>query len=228
MMSTHHVVDPLLIARKAVRTIESMWCTLVARGRTTRQLIRSFLWPEVSTFTFDQLVAYFEREDVVSACSKVLWRLSRGRETDARILLAAFIIANHPTCVFERAGEHEQRLFRAAGVVTRQFESVPTRAALLVFFERYRAWEAADAQRVSDRTEEALLALYRADMDLPANDPRVAALKAELKAAIERLERRGGPAKLARHRLLVTLMAACARVVLAHGKDICNALSAMV
>eukprot|EP00291_Cryptomonas_curvata_P026132 CAMPEP_0172172484 /NCGR_PEP_ID=MMETSP1050-20130122/12474_1 /TAXON_ID=233186 /ORGANISM="Cryptomonas curvata, Strain CCAP979/52" /LENGTH=157 /DNA_ID=CAMNT_0012844033 /DNA_START=175 /DNA_END=645 /DNA_ORIENTATION=+ len=155
--------------------------------------------------SFDQLVAFLRDGGTVARCQTCLLRIHRlctapatpasqtGHEQSAanlnvRVFLAAYMIALHPTHVFEAMGAVERDLTESAQRLLELFETIlsairsrphcasgslpaaPTQAFLpaLADYQRcFHAWKTPDAAKLVGRIQHALVALYHAALRLP-------------------------------------------------------------
>ena len=155
----------------------------------------------------------FHRKSLLSARRASSNPGARAQQTtfNVRVFLAAFMVVCRPTHVFESIETLEQNLIDSSTIVIRQFDSIvallaaspraawhdvpaSTRASfhagMFIFFQRFQAWKVPDAQKLNNRIENALLALYRAAMDLPPNEPENSNLRTEFRKQIQRLEQK--------------------------------------
>ena len=189
--------------------------------------------------SFDRLVVFLREESTISRCQACVVRLHRlccvraipipepEQEQSAtivtiRVFLAAYMIALHPTQVFETIGAVERDLTESAQRLLDLFESIlsairshphfalcalpaDTAQSFLLALSNYQlcfhAWKTPDAAKLIGRIQHALVALYHAAHHLlPA--PADAGPRAELRTQVRRLRDKlaqiAGPDALAR------------------------------
>ena len=174
--------------------------------------------------SFDQLVRFLRDEGTVARCQTCLPRilsLCSAKSTPAsqaeqdpstanlnvRVFLAAYMIALHPTRIFEEMGAVERDLTESAQRLLELFETIlsairsrphcasaslpaaTTQAFLpaLADYQRcFHAWKTPDAAKLVGRIQHALVALYRAARHLPPG-PADAGTRGELRRQVRRL-----------------------------------------
>jgi hypothetical protein len=117
-----------------------------------------------------------------------------------RVFLAAFMIAYYPANVFENMGPLEQALFDVTTPLIVSFEAIMVAlssgllfkdidvsftkdftALLFRFLKHFRAWKVPDEAKLVARIKNALLALYEAQVHLPADEDPESKLNVEFR-----------------------------------------------
>jgi hypothetical protein len=174
----------------------------------------------VKSINFELLVVFLREKSIISATKACLQRIhqlciirhgsqnSENINVNVRVFLASFMIAYHPTSVFEDIGTLEKALIEATiPLLTtfqnickiirisakHSFQDVPYELTkdfltmLFEYFKRFKAWKVPDEAKLTCRLKHALIALYQAKEHLPPNEPEDSKLKIELRVQIERL-----------------------------------------
>jgi hypothetical protein len=120
--------------------------------------------------------------------------------------LAAYMIVGHPREVFSATGDLERRLMESAQALLDIFErilhsavpmhmmspdltkSLPT--ALFAYLRDFKAWKVPDEAKLVSRIKHALVSLYQAMTQLPADEPENSQLNIEFRTQIFRLRRK--------------------------------------
>jgi hypothetical protein len=139
---------------------------------------------------------------------------------NARVFLAAYMIAAKPSHVFESMEKLERAVSEAAKLVLSSFESIihitvqmgslqavdngvltGFSTLLCNYLSCFKAWKIPDEAKLIKRIKHALTALYQAEAALPVDEPDDSKLNIEFRTQIERLRGKmlsiGGPAVLA-------------------------------
>lgn len=127
---------------------------------------------------------------------------------NVRIFLAAYMIAFHPTRVFEEMDVLEQTVADSAINLIVSFETICHRilfsetgsfaevphdltadfpTLFVNYFHDFNVWKVPDAARLATRIRRALLALYQAVQTLPSDEPEDSPLRIEFTTQIARL-----------------------------------------
>ncbi len=131
------------------------------------------------------------------------------KDTNIRVVLAAYMIASEPLKVFESIGALEQPLYESATVLTAKLELLAERLqqtgtfylisadlaesfqpVLTEFLKRFKAWKVPDEAKLLCRVKHALIALYQAEENLHPTEPADSKLYIEFRTQIERLRRK--------------------------------------
>ena len=178
----------------------------------------------VKSLSFEALVAYLREKDVVTLTKETLQRIHtkavclhgspKGmvapESVNARVFLAAYMVAYRPTNVFEDMGKLEKELLQAAVPLVETFEAIVTAVVeskkksfsdiapeltagftmmLYKYLQCFKAWKVPDEAKLTGRIKHALTALYEAQSMLPPTRlEEDAKLKEEFAAQISRLE----------------------------------------
>jgi hypothetical protein len=129
-----------------------------------------------------------------------------GGSVNVRVFLASYMIVNRPTHVFEQMGPLEQELFESAKTLQECFERIvfavnngaslsqipedvtrPFVPLLCDYLKSFKAWKVPDEAKLTCRIQHALVALYNAQEQLPADEPNDSKLKVEFRTQIQRL-----------------------------------------
>jgi hypothetical protein len=225
----------------------------------TRKLAIDFLRPRgrpwvtiehVKSISFEHLVVFLREKEVIASTNNSLQRIHKlcisrhgsppsasSGNVNARVYLAAFMIAYRPTHVFESMGALETALYDSAYPLTTRFQSileciarvggafqaVPVELTtgflemLHLYLDCFKAWKVPDEvnrfivvvvfllssypflrviiiiinpppqAKLTCRIKHALIALYQAEDNLPADEPEDSKLKIEFRTQIERL-----------------------------------------
>ena len=123
-----------------------------------------------------------------------------------RVFLAAYMVAFHPTSVFEEIGALEQAVLDASGPMLQTFEDICQRLRdgvafdelpnnltggfvemLMSYIRRFQAWKVPDEARLVTRIRHALVALYQAREHLPDDEPLDSPVRPQFLNQIQRL-----------------------------------------
>lgn len=130
-----------------------------------------------------------------------------GFTVNVRVFLAMYMIALRPSHVFEDLDTLARSLLDAAKRLLQCFESIISQilernltvfcvdlnlrsefASLLFdYLAKFKAWKIPDETKLTCRIKHALIALYGAEAQLPADEPEDSNLRVELRTQIERL-----------------------------------------
>lgn len=222
------VSAPTSLDVQAVNTIQNAWRSL--RPATTLRLVEAYLSTAPTTerirdMSFDGLIEFLRNRVTIAttkACLERIQRLAIQRHglpesvvlcesVNVRVFLSGWMIAFHPSKVFESIGALERALFNATGPLLTAFEAILTHVSkspghtfaevppnltadfptlLFDFVAKFRAWKVPDAARVAHRIRAALFALYQAERQLPADEPPDSRLRADFRSEIERMRSR--------------------------------------
>ena len=126
-----------------------------------------------------------------------------AERVNVRIFLAAYMIVARPMNVFDKMGALEQQAFDSARLLLEIFEKILysatpfhdlpadlTRAftaALFDYLRKFKAWKVPNEAQLICRIKHALVALYQARTQLPADEPEDSQLNVEFRTQITRL-----------------------------------------
>ena len=169
---------------------------------------------------FDEVVRYLREQNVIAATKACLQRIHLltifrhgspaltalvPEHVNVRVFLAGFMIAYHPTRVFETMGALEQALLDSTDPLIEAFERICHQIAmdpsfahvpheltkdfptlLLNFLRAFKAWKVPDEAKLVKRIKHALVALHRGLEHLPPDEPEESKLKMEYNISITR------------------------------------------
>ena len=175
----------------------------------------------VQAIPFDELVVLLRRRNVVAAASHCLRPVFAAclrvnslavenyadpARINPRVFLSAYMVAYHPTSVFEQIGALEQAVLDASGPMLRTFEDICQRLRegaafddlpnvltlafadmLMSYIRHFQAWKVPDEARLVTRIRLALLALYQAQEHISDDVPLDAELRLNFLNQIQRL-----------------------------------------
>ena len=175
----------------------------------------------VQAIPFDELVVLLRRPNVVAAASRCLRPVFAAclrvnslavenyadpARINPRVFLSAYMVAYHPTSVFEQIGALEQAVLDASGPMLRTFEDICQRLRegaafddlpnvltlafadmLMSYIRHFQAWKVPDEARLVTRIRLALLALYQAQEHISDDVPLDAELRLNFLNQIQRL-----------------------------------------
>ena len=194
----------------------------------------------VESTRFEQLVLLLREKTVIAATKACLQRLHllstfrHGSPSNApapenvnvRVFLAGFMIAYHPTHVFESMSNLEQALYNSAKALIPSFERICNSVLRFGDFQRvprteteqfptqlfdylkcFKAWKVPDEVKLTCRIKHALIALFQARQHLPPDEPADSKLLVEFDTQIDRLKSK--LAQIAGQQVLTEFMAQC-------------------
>ena len=196
------------------------------RVNSTGRLVKRFsaVGPtstRIKRMPYDEVVVYLREQNVITATKACLHRIHllttfrhgspaptvlAPERFNVRVFLAGFMIAYHPTRVFETMGALEQALLDSTVPLIETFERICHQIAvdpsfahvpheltkdfptlLLHFLRAFKAWKVPDEAKLVKRIKHALVALYLGLEHLSPDEPEESKLKMEYNSYISRL-----------------------------------------
>ena len=196
---------------------------------TTTTTIPEHLAGKKLTFficSFDELALHIREPDVIAAARRCVYRIGR-RSTEQyssrrgpvvvggpskkvlhvniRVFLCVFMIHYHPRNVFERDGELEEILSRAASALVHSFHAalasiratngtfvdnpeMPFMRVLVNYLDAYETWATPDKANLVTRMENGIVGLTLAEAHMPAEEPEDSPLRVNIRRDICRMK----------------------------------------
>ena len=144
---------------------------------TTVEYLNILRIEHVKSMDFEMLVAHLRRDTTLQTARPCIAEVVGA--CNARVFLAAYMIAFKPNNVFEVMDDLARALFDASGPMLSVFEEILTKsrekdpafeAMTTEYFLRFSAWKKPDSEKLVTRIKHALVALYTAEHHLPETE----------------------------------------------------------